>query len=724
MRPGLQIVGLISVVVMLTMATAFADGVPPLQVQINEREPDVFVVQWRVPPMIPAGAEPRPILPHACEPESPPFVTETPGGRLYEQVYRCANGLAGQTVAIDDPLAGVAMTALIRVELLSGDRYAHAFAATEMEWTVPDVGATGLAGALTRWHITVMAGLRHALAWLPALLLAVAMALFGPALRGIWLVTTFALGQLVGVGLSLLAGPTLPHELAALSVALAVVFLAREARRADGEVRRSSGIVAAAGLAHGLTLTTLPSMDSWPTAMVFVVGMDAALLALMLMVTGLTSLVPSGRPARTINGLVGALAVAAVVVVFVSGPGSALKAEPPPPLPIANQGPANGARAGRIAPSQADAPIQSFVTVEPFEVRHEVLLRLRDFVGLVGIEGDSVDVTSQDAVIRELSALVAGRTELAIDDLPVEGIVERAGFVTVDVTGVLPRTEPVVEAVATAVVGVTLIHPAPGMPNSITVGWTGYDDASPAIPTTIVDPEATLSGELTTANPTLSWENTLLADPLPIVKAVAVSPTSTPVPLMTVAILLLAALLAMAGPRWRVPTVVTMAAPRLLVAVALIAGPLAQITIALPGQFGTQVTPTEARRVLGGLLPTIYRAFEYRDEARVHDRLAVAVTGDVLTTIYLEQRQALVMQERGGARARAEAIELLELDEVVDRDGGGFTAHATWTVSGTVSHFGHRHFRQNKYDARVGVVPVAGQWKIASIEVLALERIR
>jgi len=45
-------------------------------------------------------------------------------------------------------------------------------------------------------------------------------------------------------------------------------------------------------------------------------------------------------------------------------------------------------------------------------------------------------------------------------------------------------------------------------------------------------------------------------------------------------------------------------------------------------------------------------------------------------------------------------------------------------LSGTVSHFGHQHVRQNKYDARVGVVQVAGQWKIASIEVLALERVR
>jgi hypothetical protein len=41
-----------------------------------------------------------------------------------------------------------------------------------------------------------------------------------------------------------------------------------------------------------------------------------------------------------------------------------------------------------------------------------------------------------------------------------------------------------------------------------------------------------------------------------------------------------------------------------------------------------------------------------------------------------------------------------------------------------VTHFGHRHFRQNRYDARVGIVPVEGTWKIRSIEVLEQERLR
>jgi len=41
-----------------------------------------------------------------------------------------------------------------------------------------------------------------------------------------------------------------------------------------------------------------------------------------------------------------------------------------------------------------------------------------------------------------------------------------------------------------------------------------------------------------------------------------------------------------------------------------------------------------------------------------------------------------------------------------------------------VTHFGHRHFRQNRYDARVSLVPDQDVWKIQSVEVFDEQRIR
>ena len=105
-------------------------------------------------------------------------------------------------------------------------------------------------------------------------------------------------------------------------------------------------------------------------------------------------------------------------------------------------------------------------------------------------------------------------------------------------------------------------------------------------------------------------------------------------------------------------------------------------------------------------------------------QIALSVTGETLTDVYLQNRRAVEMVERGGARARVEAVEVIEVSSVKAGTSEGFSADATWTVGGTVTHFGHRHFRQNRYDARVAVVPDDGIWKIRSIEVLDEQRLQ
>jgi len=115
---------------------------------------------------------------------------------------------------------------------------------------------------------------------------------------------------------------------------------------------------------------------------------------------------------------------------------------------------------------------------------------------------------------------------------------------------------------------------------------------------------------------------------------------------------------------------------------------------------------------------------QFREESAGYDRLSVSVTGDTLTEVYLEHRRALEMEERGGARARVEAVEVQAVGDVVPEAERGFAAVALWSVGGTVTHFGHRHFRENRYEASVSVVPVDDHWKIRAIDVLDEERVR
>ncbi|NNK48599.1 MAG: hypothetical protein HKP01_06985 [Gemmatimonadetes bacterium] len=213
-----------------------------------------------------------------------------------------------------------------------------------------------------------------------------------------------------------------------------------------------------------------------------------------------------------------------------------------------------------------------------------------------------------------------------------------------------------------------------------------------------------------------------MEDPIPSVSAVEVEPARVPIPWLSLPLLVLAAVLLARGLRAekRGPAI---ALSRVVLAAALAVGPMVQGALAVPGSAGRTPSERQARRILSGLLPNVYRALEYRQEEAIYDRLAVSVTGETLTEVYLEQRRALEMEERGGAQARVETVEVQEAG-TIERAGDGFSVRGEWTVGGMVTHFGHRHFRQNRYDAHVGIVPVDGIWKIRSIEVLEQERLR
>ena len=56
-------------------------------------------------------------------------------------------------------------------------------------------------------------------------------------------------------------------------------------------------------------------------------------------------------------------------------------------------------------------------------------------------------------------------------------------------------------------------------------------------------------------------------------------------------------------------------------------------------------------------------------------------------------------------------------------DGGAFRANATWTVSGSVGHWGHVHQRRNRVRAELSVAPVDGDWKLIDLDLIEEERL-
>jgi len=608
----------------------------------------------------------------------------------------------------------------------------------EETWRVPESETGGAPRYLRDARQAILAGGEHFagnpvhLVFLLALLLVGAL---GAALR---LAMVFTLGQLVAVVLMTFTGVRLEAGFAEIGVAVAAVLLAREALRPAGERKNLALLAGVAGLIHGLGITAMVPPPAAPNGSLLVyqalavLGMDAALLLSLMAVALLGLLVPRGLTRAPIPALgaylVAGVAVALALAAPVPGAGAAASSASEAPsslqLPGLDLPQGSGAQASRrLAQQVPDATLQSFISIEAFEVRHEVLVRLRDVAPRLDLDpASTLAVEVQDEIKQRVRDLVTARVGLTIDGTAEDAVGHRIDFLGLDARGALPRPSPVPEPVEAAWVGVTAVYVTGTTPRQVELAWATFDIA-PAIPATVTDPESSRSEELTPARPVLSWENELAEDPAPVVRETAVQPRTLWVPLLSLVPLAALAFLSLAAMRGRRRDL-SLALARVMLATSLLLAPLGGVAWALPFSAGSTPGPARARQILAGVLPNVYRAFQFPTASTFSDRLSLSVTGETLTEVYLEHRRAVEMEERGGARARVEAVEVTEVTSVAPLNAGGFIAQATWTVGGTVTHFGHRHFRENRYDASISLVPVDGSWKIQSIEVFDEKRVR
>ena len=155
--------------------------------------------------------------------------------------------------------------------------------------------------------------------------------------------------------------------------------------------------------------------------------------------------------------------------------------------------------------------------------------------------------------------------------------------------------------------------------------------------------------------------------------------------------------------------------------VALVVLPLAQSRQAnrLPEMDSEKLTALTT-----DLLNNVYRAFDFRTEDQVYDRLALTLEGAVLEQTYLDQREALRIERAGGADARVEALETVAVQRLESESAGELRLKAEWIVRGSVGHWGHIHRRTNGYEAEISIAPVEGSWKIRDFDILSQERLQ
>jgi len=376
--------------------------------------------------------------------------------------------------------------------------------------------------------------------------------------------------------------------------------------------------------------------------------------------------------------------------------------------------------------------VMSFLYIEPYEVRHEVLARVKDLSAWIdlGLRGDEfIEANENETLKKRVGEFFLKHDKVLIDGKQLRPILDRTAFVKYSMTGSTFLVQPEQLPINTAMVGVIITYLTKGIPQEVTNTWDLWSDRIQKVPADAIDPAGPFPSYVTPDENVLTWKNFLKTYQMPTVTQIELdeSLTTMKIPLASVLCLLALVPVALQIRKRRQnakPVGLHIGLVIFFMAGSALLYPLLKVAVAKPSVIAPKMTDKDAVFVLNSLLKNIYRSFDFREEEDVYDRLATSVSGDLLSEIYLQNRKSLVVTQAGGARARVKEVEILDVD--VNHPGNrplGLLFRATWTAMGSVGHWGHIHIRKNQYEANITVEPVDGAWKITNLELLEEKRI-
>lgn len=374
---------------------------------------------------------------------------------------------------------------------------------------------------------------------------------------------------------------------------------------------------------------------------------------------------------------------------------------------------------------------RSYLYIEPYEVRHEALLRLKDLGDWVDLglrDPRYVEDGEREALRRRLGAFLLQRNPLAIDGAEASPQVDRVEFLRYDRTGVLPVNAPGRLETDSLMVGAVLAYLTDQPARTVALRWDLFGEGLQTRPISLISGQETFDGYANPKQPEYLWTQDEALEPAPAdekpVAAIFAAPTATLSEKTVLGTALLASLvvaLAFALHTVNLPRRRYADAGLGLLCIAafgLVLHPR-PVLMAGGGSAEGKLDGAQAKALLQALLHNAYRAFQVRDEEKAYDRLARSLDGGLLDETYLQQRRALLRQAQGlGGEGKVDRVEVLESRaQFLDGSAPAWQVDSRWMAHGTISHWGHSHERHNLYQARLTLRPAeGGVWKIARLE--------
>ncbi len=339
-----------------------------------------------------------------------------------------------------------------------------------------------------------------------------------------------------------------------------------------------------------------------------------------------------------------------------------------------------------------------------------------------------VSVAEQDAIRQQLMEWLSEENPVLINGQTVSPEFPRIDFYSLNLSDFANRPEAEPVSMASGRIGVIMSYPAEDdFVREASVSWNKFYSAVTRIPAVVVTPAGELQRfEFSRFNEAednvFAWQcpEEMLPQSPTAVAAVLPADHRLPISLSGLVLLILTLPAALIAGRRR----------RLLVAAGMLAlagicwsTETTLVTVQNPLRPPDELSAEEAGRVLQQLHSGMYLSLSFGSESRIYDALAAGIDGPLLEELYLQLLETLRVREQGGAVARVQEVSM-DSPAKLERSAAaaavawpGFQCEATWTVAGTVEHWGHIHERRNRFDAVFSVEPRDGHWKITAMEI-------
>lgn len=369
---------------------------------------------------------------------------------------------------------------------------------------------------------------------------------------------------------------------------------------------------------------------------------------------------------------------------------------------------------------------QAYLYLEPFQARVEVLVDVATALTWTK-QPTAKEITPaiQQAVRDRMMTMARGWCHVRADEAETQGQLTGVAFVRGEPGRTLPLEEGATVPAKELMMGLMFEFAIPGSPAQIEVRWPTFVPPLTKLPLTVFFGNSTENLELSQLLPNARWmNNNRLPHPKPLAETPKIpQPTvyAIPLPMIIWASFGLVFFLYMEVRDKKFPGGFAPFFLAWLVGIGVTYNMSIKITDPFAPKVAPVTTQAEGEKILQPLLRNVYRAFDYRTESEIYDRLARSVHGDLLRTLYLQTVKALTLDGSEGARVHVTDLSV-DIDQV-KANTNGFTAEGEWTALGTVGHWGHQHQRVNRYKAKLTVNPVGNEWKITALEVLEERRL-